>query len=143
MAEHVIVRQDSDFVTHFWAQDPQDEESEELQPVEEIHRLTPYGMLLAGLGSCTAIVLHTYAHHHDVDLEEVELDLRYDRVFADDCEDCEEIDRYEERIDEVITLSGDFPPELRRRLYAVSKQCPIHKMIVQGIKVHSRLAEEA
>jgi uncharacterized OsmC-like protein len=33
-------------------------------------------------------------------------------------------------------------PAERRRLYMVSKHCPIHKMLSRGIEVKSRLEEE-
>jgi putative redox protein len=99
-------------------------------------------MLLSGLGSCTAIVLHTYAQHHGVDLQEVELRLNYDRIFADDCVQCEDIQEYREQIEEEITLIGNLTPEERKRLFMVSKHCPIHKMLQHGIEVKSYLGEE-
>jgi putative redox protein len=143
MGEKVIVRQNSDFGTLILAADPHDPESDHLHPVEGLHQLTPYGMLLSSLGSCTAIVMHTYAQHHHVHLDEVELRLEYGRVFKDDCEDCEGIDEYEERIEEEIVLMGDLSPQDRKRLFAVSKQCPIHKMVQRGIEIRSQLADES
>lgn len=141
MAERVIVRQDSDFEIEILAQHPHEPEAEELHPVGDVRFLTPYGMLLAGLGSCTAIVVHTYAQYHGVSLDEVELRLRYDRVFADDCEDCEGIDEYKEQIVEEIIVTGDLTPEERKRLFTISKHCPIHKMLVHGIEVNSHLID--
>ena len=143
MAEKVIVRQNSMFETEILAADPHDPDAHHLHPVEYVHQLTPYGMLLAGLASCTAIVVHTYAQYHGVDLDEVELQVQYDRVFADDCEDCEGIQEYQEQIDEQITLIGDLTPAEQKRLYLVSKHCPIHKIISHGIEVNSRLADDS
>jgi putative redox protein len=143
VGEKVIVRQNSEFETVILAQDPHDPDDDQFHPVTDIRRLTPYGMLLAGLGSCTAIVLHTYAQYHDVGLREVELRLQYDRVFADDCKDCEGIQEYAERIEEEVVLVGDLAPEERKRLFVISKQCPIHKILAGGIKVQSRLSENS
>jgi putative redox protein len=142
MGESVMVRQDNQFQTQVLAVDPHDPEAGQFQLVEAVHHLTPYGMLLAGLGSCTAVVIHTYAQHHGVDVQEVELRLRYDRVFADDCEECESIEEYVEQIEEEILLVGGLTPAERRRLYMVSRHCPIHKMLTRGIEVKSRLEEE-
>ncbi|HET90666.1 MAG TPA: hypothetical protein ENN99_08010 [Chloroflexi bacterium] len=142
MGERVIVRQNSQFETHVLAMDPHNPDDSRFHPVAEVHHLTPYGLLLSGLGSCTAIVLHTYAQHREVALQEVELDLTYDRVFAEDCEQCEGIDEYHEQITEKIRLIGDLTPDEERRLFMVSKHCPIHKMLTQGITVQSSLAEE-
>jgi putative redox protein len=141
MGESVIVRQNSQFETEVKAQDPHNPDDPEFYPAGDIHQLTPYGLLLAGLGSCTTIILHTYAQYHDVPLAEVEIHLEYDRIFADDCKDCEEIEAYEEQIDMQIALFGNLTPEERHRLFVVSKHCPIHKMLAQGITVKSQLME--
>ena len=142
MAEKVIVRQNSQFEIEILALDPHDHDAHEFHIVEDIRQLTPYGMLLASVGSCTAIVLLTYAQHHGVDLHEVELRLEYDRIFEQDCEHCEGIQGYEERIEEEIVLTGELTPAERNRLYMVSRHCPIHKMLAGGIEVRSALAQD-
>lgn len=141
MGERVIVRQDSNFITEILARDPHDPQADEFEEVHHVQQLTPYGMLMSSLASCTAIVLHTYAQHHGIGLEEVALDVTYDRVFAEDCEDCGEIERYREQFEEEIALSGDLTSKERDRLYAVSRQCPIHKILSQGAEVRSYLTE--
>ncbi|MCP4541677.1 MAG: OsmC family protein [Chloroflexi bacterium] len=99
-------------------------------------------MLLSGLGSCTAIVLLTYAEHHAVNLQQVELRPKYDRIFTDDCVNCESTQKYTEQIETEIVLTGDLTPKERKRLYMVSKHCPIHKMLKDGIQVNSYLEKE-
>jgi putative redox protein len=142
MAEHLIIRQNSKFETEFQASDPHDPESDEIRQVVHIHELTPYTMLLASLGACTAIVINTYAQNHDVDLQEVELDLQYERVFQDDCENCEQIDRYEEQIEEELTLKGNLTEEERKKLFQISKQCSVHKLMEDGIEINSQMITE-
>lgn len=141
MAEHVIVRQNSKFEIEFRALDPRDPESDEIQPIVHIHELTPYTLLLASLGACTTIVLNTYAQHHDVDLQEAESRLRYKRVFQHDCENCEQIERYEEQIDQELTLHGDLTGEESQKLFHIAKQCSVHKMLEAGIEIRSQLIE--
>jgi uncharacterized OsmC-like protein len=142
MGESIIVRQNSQFETEIKAQDPRNPDDQDFYSVGDIHQLTPYGLLLAGLGSCTTIILHTYAQYHDVPLAEVEIHLEYDRFFADDCKNCEEIEEYKEQIDmEIALFGGGLMPEEKRRLFMVSKHCPIHKMLAQGITVKSQLME--
>jgi uncharacterized OsmC-like protein len=140
MAEKVMVRQNSRFEIGFWAVDPHDPDSDELEPVQHIPDLTPYGMLLASLGSCTAIVLHTYAQHHDVELREVEIQLEYERVFHEDCENCEEIEKYQEHIREQIRLQGDFSAAEHDKLLHIAHQCSIYKMLRSGIDIDSEEA---
>jgi len=77
-----------------------------------------------------------------VDLREVELRLQYDRVFADDCKDCEGIEEYREQIEAEIVLTGELTPQDHRRLFMVSRHCPIHKMLTHGIEVKPHLVQE-
>jgi uncharacterized OsmC-like protein len=143
LAERVIVRQNREYEIEVLAADPHSPDAEGLQPVEMIYQLTPYGLLLAGLGACTAVVLNTYADYHEVGLEQVELRLSYDRTFDEDCEHCQSIDDYQEQIEMRIVLEGDLTAAERQKLFAISKHCPIHKMLAQGIEVKTSLVEEA
>lgn len=135
MAERVIIRQDKEFQTSFSALDPEEDQVMEFHPIEQIHQLTPYGMLLSSLGSCTALVLHTYAQNHDIPLEAVELQLDYQRVFREDCEDCDQDKEYTEEILEAITLFGDLSERQRQKLMRVVSYCPIHRMLDEGIRI--------
>jgi putative redox protein len=142
MSEKVIVRQNAQFETEFLIPDPQEPESDEWIQVAHIHALTPYGMLLASLGACTAIVLNSYAENHEVDLEQVELSLSYARVFDEDCEDCDELERFRETILQEITLEGDLTEKERKKLYHISQHCPVEKMMIKGVPVSSRLVDK-
>jgi uncharacterized OsmC-like protein len=143
MAERVVIRQDNQFRTLVQSADPEDIHSNALEAVEDIHQLTPYGMLLSSLGSCTALVLHTYAQNHDIPLLEVEISLEYQRVFREDCEDCDEASDYKEEIHEKLILTGELSPIEREKLMRVAHFCPIYKMLRGGIKISTQLDREA
>jgi putative redox protein len=96
-------------------------------------------MLLASLGSCTAVLLNSFAENHGLDLTEVEVQLEYKRSFKEDCKNCEDIEKYEDRIDDEIKLIGNLKQEEREKLFLVSRHCPIHKMLKGGIEVRSKL----
>ena len=91
MAERVIVKQDRQFRTQFSVADPEDIQSNVFEAVEDIHQLTPYGMLLS---SSWLHALHwsyiLMPRTMTLKLLEVELHMAYQRVFREDCEDCEE-----------------------------------------------------
>lgn len=135
MSERVVVYQDRSFRTEFKASDPHDEESNDLEPVMHLHNLTPYGMLLASVASCTAIVVNSYANHHDIPLKGITVDASYDRVFADDCEDCDENKQYEEIIREKIEFEGDLNEKQHQRLHQVAKACSVRRLLEAGIQV--------
>lgn len=142
MAEKVVVRQKSNYETEFWALDPEAPESAGLFPVRHVEELTPYGMLLASIGSCTAVVVNTYARYHGLELHEVELASEYQRTFKEDCEHCEEISKYDEQINMDIRFRGNLTPQQHDKLFKISMQCPIHKMLKSGIRVESRLVQD-
>lgn len=131
MDEHVIVRQSSDFEAEFQAQLPDTDKPGEVQPVTRIHELTPYTMLLASLGICTTIVLHTYAQHHNIDLQEAKLHLIYKRSSEDEAE-------FDEWIEQGLSLEGDLSEDENQRLLKIATQCSIHKMLEDGIKIESQ-----
>jgi uncharacterized OsmC-like protein len=134
MSEKVIVRQISNFEIQFRATDPEDGGSD-LHEVDSIYALTPYTMLLASLGACTTIVLHTYAQNHGIGLDAVEATVEYRRDFKEDCEKCEQIDRYEEHISESVSLEGNLSEKEREKLQKISQKCSIHKILEDGLRI--------
>jgi uncharacterized OsmC-like protein len=140
VGESPVVRQDSSFHIEVAARDPHDHDSEKHGPVEDIVLLTPYGMMLASLASCTSTVLLTYAQHHGLALEQVEVRATYDRLYGEDCKTCTDEYDFEEAVGETIELVGELSESEKDRSFAVSKQCPIHKILSHGIEVRSSLA---
>jgi uncharacterized OsmC-like protein len=137
MSEKVIIRQKRNYETSFMALDPEGPGTDKPRPVHGIHELTPYGMVLAGLGTCTAFVVNTYAEHHGLPVDAVELRLEYQRSFKEDCAHCEEIEKYEEVIGMTVHIEGKLTAQERDKLYKISLQCPVHKMLKSGIPVKS------
>jgi putative redox protein len=123
----------------FLASDPRTPEDLGVSSVQGLHEVTPYGMMLFSLASCTAQVVMSYANHHDVPVEGVELDVTYQRIFEKDCENCQDIERYDEFIEESIAFEGDLPAEEKRKLFRIAHQCPVHKMFEAGIEINSAL----
>ena len=141
MANRVIVKQDGDFRTQFLAEEEDGSSKGKMEVVEHIHQLNPYSMMLSSLGSCTAIVLNTYAQYHHLALVEVEIHLQYTRDFKKDCENCEEVGNYTEEVVEEILLKGKLSDEEHLKLMHIAHACPIYKMFSEGIPIRSsRLA---
>ena len=97
---------------------------------------TPYEILLGSLAACTAITLRLYANHTGIDLRGVDVALEFDRVHADDCEDCDErADGFIERITSEVTIHGSFDDKQRKRLAQVASRCPVHKTLANGVHI--------
>ncbi len=138
MSEKIIVRQTKNYETVFSALDPGAGANGKPVPVSNVNGLSPYGMVLAGLGTCTAFVVNAYAERHGIAVNAVELRLDYGRTFKEDCDHCEEIDRYEDRINMVVGFEGTLTPQELEKLFKISLHCPVHKMLKSGIRVQSR-----
>lgn len=137
MSERVIVYQDRSFRTEFRAADPNDEDSDDVETVMHLHNLTPYGMILASIGACTAIVVNSYAKNHEIPLKGITVDSSYDRIFADDCDDCDKDSKYEEIIRESIHFEGDLDDKQLDRLHKVARACSVRRLLESGIRVIS------
>src|SRR5262249_2539287 len=87
----------------------------------------PCGLVLAGLGACTAMTLRLYAERKALPLERVTIELRHSRIHAADCEDCETKEGMIDRIERAITLRGPLDAEQRRRLLEIADKCPVHR----------------
>ena len=135
MPEKVVVLSNNS-ETIFWAPDLK---CDEFRPVEQINALTPNGMLLASLGSCTATALHAYAQDHDLDLQYVELRLQCGQLDTQVCEDHKRNGKGTEQIEADIVLYGRLESDAHDRLFDIAHQCSIHKMLKDGMAVRSLL----
>ena len=141
MSERIRLTQNQDYQVEFLAADPHQPDSGELVSVHGLHEITPYTMMLFSLAGCTAQVTLGYAAHHQIDLEEVEIELEYQRDYEEDCENCEEIEKYQEAIQGEILFRGDLSEDQKQKLHRIARQCPIEKMYEHGIPVEIALSE--
>lgn len=103
---------------------------------------TPYDLLLAALGACTAITLRLYATRKKWPLEGIEVRLRHGRVHVQDCEHCEEAGQLLEQVDKELRLMGPLSAEQRQRLETVSSKCPVQKTLETSLRIVTTLVQE-
>ena len=101
----------------------------------------PYELLLAGLGSCTSMTLRMYAERKGWPLEHVEVQLRHDRLHAEDCDSCDTKSGLVDTIDRIIHLRGPLTSEQRASLMAIADRCPVHRTLTNEIHIRTQLAE--
>jgi uncharacterized OsmC-like protein/predicted alpha/beta hydrolase family esterase len=103
---------------------------------------SPYDLLLMALGACTSMTLRMYANHKKLDLQDIEVRLRHDRVHADDCrDDCDDGTSKIEQISRRLTLSGDLSDAQRLRLLEIADRCPVHRTLESDLRISTELAE--
>ncbi len=99
----------------------------------------PYDLLLAALGTCTAMTLRLYADRKGWPLRRIEVRLRHSRIHAEDCADCETKEGRVDRIDRVVGLEGDLDGDQITRLLQIADRCPVHRTLTGEIRIETKL----
>ena len=101
---------------------------------------SPYEMLLAGLGACTAMTLRLYADRRKWPLERVRVKLQHRKVHAQDCADCDHKPARMDVVDRVVFLEGAaLTEEQRTKLLEIAERCPVHQTLQNKIQVNTRV----
>jgi len=101
---------------------------------------SPYDLLVAGLGACTAMTLRMYATHKGWPLEDVVVRLRHRKVHARDCEECQTQGNVKvDRIERELELIGSLDEAQRQRLLEIANRCPVHRSLESEVRVVTRL----
>jgi uncharacterized OsmC-like protein len=91
---------------------------------------SPYELLLAALGACTAMTLKMYVERKKLPITDVEVSLTFDRIHIDDCESCVKEERLNDQevqhISRLIYVTGDVTEEQKERLLHIAGRCPVH-----------------
>ncbi|HEX7271051.1 MAG TPA: alpha/beta fold hydrolase [Casimicrobiaceae bacterium] len=101
---------------------------------------SPYDLLTAALGACTAMTLRLYADRKQIPLERVRVNLRHDKIHAQDCSECETKEGRIDRIERLIELEGDLDDAQRARLLEIADRCPVHQTLHSEVLIPTRLA---
>jgi putative redox protein len=91
---------------------------------------SPYDLLAAALGACTAMTVRLFADRRRMPLDRVTVEVDHDRDHATDSVACADgqptaIDRFECR----IRLDGGLSAADRARLLAFANRCPVHRTL--------------
>lgn len=115
--------------------------ADEPEPIGSDTGLSPYELLLAGLGACTSMTLRMYAERKNLALEKVSVRLAHSRIHADDCATCETTEGMIDHIDRSISLTGNLSEAQIVRLLEIADKCPVHRTLRSEIMITTVLDE--
>lgn len=93
-------------------------------------RPTPYDLLAAGLGPCTAMTLRLYARGKQLPLDRVTVTIDHSRR-----QGSEPADLFNRR----LSLEGDLSDEQKQRLVEIAGRCPVHRTLEGGAAIETAL----
>ncbi len=103
---------------------------------------TPYDLLLAALGTCTAMTMKLYADQKGWPFEGVRIHLTHDRDHAEDCGHMLEEDAKVQALNRAITVLGDaLTDEQRAKIIAIADKCPVHRTLEGHLHIHTEASE--
>jgi putative redox protein len=94
---------------------------------------TPYELLSAGLGACTAMTVRMYARRKGLPLRSVRVCVGHAKTKGQDPPD---------GFLREIALEGDLTDEQRSRLIEIAERCPVHGSLKQGARISTREVAE-
>jgi putative redox protein len=99
----------------------------------------PYDLLLAALGTCTAMAVTGVALRKGWPVESVRVTLNHDRVYATDCAECETKEGLLDKLQRVIEIEGPLTDEQRGTLFEMAQRCPVSTTLRSEIWIESLL----
>ena len=103
---------------------------------------TPYELVAAGLGACTAMTIQMYARRKKWVVDEVTVHLDHKKDYAQAMNDVAnekpiKIDQFNRE----IILEGDLTAEQRKRLMEIADKCPVHRTLHGKVEINTVLGE--
>lgn len=104
---------------------------------------SPYDLMSAALGACTAMTLRMYVRLKKLELGLVTVTVRHNKIHAADCLECTEAERAKggkiDRFERIISIDGGVPEGLADKIVEIAGKCPVHRTLEHGAKVATRL----
>ncbi|WFL77029.1 bifunctional alpha/beta hydrolase/OsmC family protein [Altererythrobacter arenosus] len=104
---------------------------------------TPYDLLNAALGTCTAMTMKMYADRKGWPLEGVTVEVRHERNHKEECHHVAAMEQGTQlqALHRTINLQGDgLDEEQRAKIIEIADKCPVHRTLEGELHIHTEAA---
>ena len=103
---------------------------------------SPYQLLNAALGTCTAMTMKMYADRKEWPLKQVTVHLSHTRHHAEDSTHPESGSSRVDTFKRVLEIKGDLDASQRAKLVEIAEKCPVHRTLTdQRITIETNTLE--
>ncbi len=102
---------------------------------------TPYDLLVSGFGACTCMTLRMYADRKKWPVESISVNLKHQKIHADECRSCETQSGKLDQIDLEIDIKGELDKDQKKRMLEIAQKCPVHRTLHSEMMTNTRLKE--
>lgn len=105
---------------------------------------TPYDLLNAALGTCTAMTMKMYADRQKWPFEGVQVHVTHERDHAEDCDHVLEEGAKVQALNRSIRFRGNaLSDEQREKLVEIADKCPVHRTLEGHLHIHTDTRRES
>ncbi len=90
---------------------------------------SPMELMAASLGSCTAITIRMYAERKKWDLQDVKVEVNFER----------DGETNKSTMQRTIHLIGNLDEKQKERLHVIANNCPMHKALTNPIVITTEI----
>ncbi len=103
---------------------------------------TPYQLLSASLGVCTAMTLKMYAARKNWPLQEVTVRLTHSHSYEEDAANPESKKSKIDAFSRLIEVKGELDEKMKEKLLEIADKCPVHRTLTDStIKITTEIQE--
>ena len=94
-----------------------------------------FDFVMAGLGTCTSMTQRTYTDSKELNLGKVSVALSHEKNHLDGIK--------HDRIQRIITLTGDLTAKQRQSMFEIANKCLVYRANSPSLLIETTLVEQA
>lgn len=136
--EVVVTELDKKFLRGLYSEDHQLMSDEPISYGGSNLGPSPYELLSMALGSCTSMTLRMYANMKKLDVDDISVRLKHEKIHAEDCPKAEQGEGKLDRIIRYIHIEGQLDPAQKKRMLEIADRCPVHQSLEKKFVIETK-----